>query len=348
MPNSNTLTPLKSEKTEILGLADCEKAIREMELVGDCLLFEQTGGLFNNLIRIEVGAERYYFKQYREGSVNSVFSPPEIPASERFELAYDVQILAQNSCRINGVEGGVPSILYKLDDKNAFVMEEANGTKPLIEYLSRYDLPALAITRLPLILGALHAETMGRFNDEPLYQNKIFNDYKLRIQYDEMAKKMNRNQSAAVMSCKEIYQKRAVCLVHGDINSRNIMVDQNSLGVIDFEQAHIGAPEYDLAYILCELVISLTKNGFDKEIVSTITRFLDAYFSIFDNKMREEIEQLMTHHLAVQIIYRFWGPSRKSWTFYVEQGHADYVLKLACEWLLREGTVTDVLKAYVS
>lgn len=42
-------------------------------------------------------------------------------------------------------------------------------------------------------------------------------------------------------------------VVHGDFSPKNILVSPTAVTVIDWEVAHIGAPEFDLAFLVCHL-----------------------------------------------------------------------------------------------
>jgi 5-methylthioribose kinase len=47
--------------------------------------------------------------------------------------------------------------------------------------------------------------------------------------------------------------ERSVCLVHGDFSPKNVLVDDRSFWVIDWEIAHIGDPTFDLAFLVSHL-----------------------------------------------------------------------------------------------
>jgi aminoglycoside phosphotransferase (APT) family kinase protein len=47
--------------------------------------------------------------------------------------------------------------------------------------------------------------------------------------------------------------ERSVCLVHGDFSPKNVLVNDRSFWVIDWEIAHIGDPTFDLAFLVAHL-----------------------------------------------------------------------------------------------
>jgi 5-methylthioribose kinase len=46
---------------------------------------------------------------------------------------------------------------------------------------------------------------------------------------------------------------RSVCLVHGDFSPKNVLVNDRSFWVIDWEIAHVGDPTFDLAFLVAHL-----------------------------------------------------------------------------------------------
>ncbi|WP_278263043.1 phosphotransferase [Nocardia sp. AG03] len=297
----------------------------------------QSGGLFNYLLRVETRSGTYFFKQYLDGVDNPLYSPPEIPAIQRAELAERVQRLAADG------SAAVPEIIAFDRERRAFLMTAAAGDQSLNDQLARGDLPAGFLTRLPAVLAGLHQRTYRRFAPDSIFANAAFRDFKLGLQYDDITARLTATEADRVLRCRREYQRRTDCVTHGDINSRNILASETALGVIDFEQSHLGTPAYDLAYILCEVLISLEACGSGDRAASVIGEFLDRYFRDFTAASRDSVETELTQHLAVQTLYRFWGPSRAAWTSYVDEVDGARVLARARALLLADGPVTTLL-----
>lgn len=298
----------------------------------------QTGGLFNYLLRVETPSSTYFFKQYLDDVDNPIYTPPAIPAVDRAALAAQVQQLAAEA-----TASVVPEIVHVDRERAAFLMTEAAGDKPLNDYLSHGELPASVLTELPGVLARLHQSTYLRFAPASIFGNTGFRDFKLGLQYDDITPHLSAAETERVLDCRRAYQDRTVCVTHGDINSRNIIASDATVGVIDFEQSHLGAPAYDLSYILCEVLISLETFGRGAEVGAVIETFLDHYFEHFDAESRESVENEMTQHLAIQTLYRFWGPSRAAWTFYVDDASRARILDRSRTLLMTDGPVTAAL-----
>ncbi len=48
--------------------------------------------------------------------------------------------------------------------------------------------------------------------------------------------------------------ERRICLVHGDFSPKNVLTGPEGTWVIDFEVAHRGDPDFDVAFLLCHLM----------------------------------------------------------------------------------------------
>jgi tRNA A-37 threonylcarbamoyl transferase component Bud32 len=70
---------------------------------------------------------------------------------------------------------------------------------------------------------------------------------------------------------------RRTCLVHGDFSPKNILVGDDGLWVLDWEVAHVGDPDFDLAYLLCHLTLkAVHRPGDASGYRETARRFLAA------------------------------------------------------------------------
>jgi 5-methylthioribose kinase len=58
-----------------------------------------------------------------------------------------------------------------------------------------------------------------------------------------------------VADCVRQLETTHDCLVHGDYSPKNVLVGTDGLMVVDFEVAHTGAAVFDVAFMLCHLVL---------------------------------------------------------------------------------------------
>ena len=304
-------------------------------------LSKQTGGLFNYLLRVKTAHGTYFFKQYLDDVSNETYSNiPKIPASERVFSAYSVQTIAQKS--LQGIKDiQVPEIVGYDKSVNAFLM--TNGFSMLfIDYLSNGNSPPIFLKLISSSLAHLHKYTYNKYDLNSIFANRKFRDFKLKLQYDDITSHLDQEESKIVLETKKNYMEKIACILHGDINSRNILCAENEISLIDFEQSHLGSSSYDLAYILSEIVISeISFHGFDK-MINSIKLFIEAYFLVFEAIDRCSIEKEIVQHLATQILYRFWGPSRASWTFYCNDDQKNNYIEYARSLLKKSGDITKI------
>ncbi len=47
--------------------------------------------------------------------------------------------------------------------------------------------------------------------------------------------------------------------------------------------------------------------------------FLEEYFKEFNKLEKDTVVDSFMQHLGIQIIYRFFGPSKKHWSYYIDE-----------------------------
>lgn len=293
----------------------------------------QKGGLFNHVLKAteETTNRTWYLKQYLDKKTSTIFNPPEIPAARRADLAYKTQKL---SYELNQGKTRHLKVCDVENDQqtNTLIVEGVPQPTELIYQLQTdTDINALA-KDTGKILGQLHTATLDKTSYQTdLYKNTKFRDFKLELQYEKLADHptMNEQQSQTIRSTLYEYKNMQRCVLHGDINSRNIITSKTHPGgIIDFEQAHLGHPAYDLAYILSEIHIAAQHHNSTK-LKQAAETCLAAHSTTFSWDKTPDIEQQLNQHLPIQILYRFLGPSHKSWTSYITNQQQKPIIQTA-------------------
>ncbi len=83
--------------------------------------------------------------------------------------------------------------------------------------------------------------------------------------------------------CKRLEAEPTV-LAHRDFHSRNIMIIKDRVVMIDFQDARLGPPQYDLASLLRDSYYQLEE--------AQIDRLLDYYFMKYEDKSGESIDRI--------------------------------------------------------
>lgn len=322
--------------------AYCLTLLSSLEGTADVQLWPADAGVWNNVVIEAVTPQQtYYFKQYREFADIPNYSPPRIPAEQRAQVAQIAQTTAAesfvDSYRV------VPAVLAR--DDTAFVMEAVPDADNLLGYLSSGQCPKDITAALPSALARFHnAARSEHYIDTPLSDNR-FRDYKVDLQYHNVAQSLDPEKGQILRDFAEWYKQQQECVAHGDLNSKNVLITPDGTAhVIDFEQAHLGTPAYDLAFILSELFIAEVQHKQHPAFHNLSRAFAERYLGALEGYDSSRVAREATLHLAAQVIYRFKGPSHKVWTSYVTDEAREEALEKAVALIVAEPQpVTAVL-----
>lgn len=115
------------------------------------------------------------------------------------------------------------------------------------------------------------SEFMYQLHTTKFEKNEIFKTDKIGLNLvdflDELINMHISEENKKFWKYKEFIQKDNTCLVHGDLNSSNILLDEENhvSGVIDFGFAGFGNKYFDIARILSRQY----PNGFKEEIIKS-------------------------------------------------------------------------------
>jgi tRNA A-37 threonylcarbamoyl transferase component Bud32 len=153
--------------------------------------------------------------------------------------------------------GAVPRVLDCDPERCALVVEQSpadwNDWKSLLlSGTADYERAA----RLGSLLSRWHTATFhGRRLSERLHQHSRFEALRVEPYYRTIAERVP-ELSAAVLAYADQMLSRRLCMVHGDFSPKNVLVGPDPhLWVIDFEVAHLGDPAFDVAFLLCHLML---------------------------------------------------------------------------------------------
>jgi hypothetical protein len=148
--------------------------------------------------------------------------------------------------------------------------------------------------RLGELLGGWHRETASRpellaaFQDDTSFVQLRIDPFHRTVieRHPELAEPIE-----AVI---ERLMTRRSCLVHGDFSPKNILVGEDGLWVLDWEVAHVGDPDFDLAYLICHLTLkAVHRPGDAPGYRATAQRFLAAYGRTPDEHLAANVACLL-------------------------------------------------------
>jgi aminoglycoside/choline kinase family phosphotransferase len=208
-----------------------------------------------NDVSADASFRRYYRIKTSEKSLILMDAPPDKESISNY-LKIGVEMVNQG---INA-----PKIFYK-NQKLGFILMEDFGDKTFLKEFSLKGLKDLYIRAIDNIINMqllLKINNLEQYTEEKLYTEIcLFNEW-----YLDKYKKIN--LSSKEIADLEIIFKKVIsdnvaqnqCFVHRDYHSRNLMVlENNDLGILDFQDAVLGPMTYDLVSLLKDAYIELAE-----------------------------------------------------------------------------------------
>lgn len=219
--------------------------------------------------------------------------------------------------RVLHAEGVRVPLIYDKDLSLGYLLEEDLGDQTFIKEIAKIKTNeeeyAFYKEAIDLIIR-FHQISLSKYSNESFTQiafdtTKLFQEMEFTKKYF-LSKLFSVNaEDPAVLKlnaklldvCEELSAQKKV-LVHRDYHSRNLMFKGEEQVVIDFQDARMGTPLYDLVSLLEDCYYDLNqenRNGLKKY-------YYDTFFSHFDKKSYEEYLRLYDL-MSVQRVYKAIG-----------------------------------------
>jgi 5-methylthioribose kinase len=266
-------------------------------------------GYVNYIFRVSQNGKSYILKQARP-YLKCDLSIDNLPV-ERNYLEYLSFIL-----RDGIVNNYMPKMFFVDTVNNIFMMEDLSEKSRIMRFQLN---EGKEFVNFPYQIGTFlarnHFYTSELYLDKTVFrdmQYKFFNPHMRAIMEDVVLLKMNveeETQSAlgyaseqlwknpkirlAVLQVRDNFIKKGECLVHGDLHTSNLFVNNKDLYVIDMEYSFMAPFSYDLGYLLANFVSQYTafifnphftkekRESFQKYLLNTIEQVFASYFSYF-------------------------------------------------------------------
>ena len=226
------------------------------------------------------------------------------PSDDENTFVRKQRFLEKNQVRVPMVYDCIPS--------KGYILEEDLGDVTLIQNLARVssreeekNLYTKIIDQLIKIHSINTSESslfLDQFDEEKLMQEI---DFSIKFFIGKRLGDTNLDLHKKVASefrkiCKNIASKEMV-LTHRDFHSRNVMVKGDELIIIDFQDARMGIPQYDLASLLDDCYYEID-DGNKNDL-------LKYYFDNTPRKDQETFEEflLLYNEIALQRVFKAIG-----------------------------------------
>ena len=129
-----------------------------------------------------------------------------------------------------------------------------------------------------------------------------------------------------LVKIRDLFIRKSECLIHGDLHTSNIFINEQQLRIIDMEYSFVAPFSYDLGYLLANFVsqyAAFTFNShftnekrhvFQQYLLDTIRNVINGYFACFKNcfdkgakKIYLETKGYLDSYLFPTILYEALG-----------------------------------------
>jgi len=149
----------------------------------------------------------------------------------------------------------VPKVLDRDSLRNALTVERAPaGWADWKSRLLGGDARPGVAAQLGEVLACWHACTAAGRLPASLRASTNFEQLRVDPYYRAVARRSPELRDRLLVLADELLRQK-VCFVHGDFSPKNVLVGEGGLWVVDFEVAHLGDPAFDVAFMLCHLVL---------------------------------------------------------------------------------------------
>ncbi|HEY5333369.1 MAG TPA: phosphotransferase [Solirubrobacterales bacterium] len=132
--------------------------------------------------------------------------------------------------------------------------------------------------RLGEVLGIWHRETAADPGLlETFASQEIFEELRL-APFHEAVAAAHPDLGGRVSEAADRLRGERLCLVHGDFSPKNVLHGKGGIWVLDWEVAHVGAPIFDLAFMLAHLTLKAVHRPADAPLYEALaTTFVERY-----------------------------------------------------------------------
>jgi aminoglycoside/choline kinase family phosphotransferase len=213
----------------------------------------------------------------RQSQVLMEFNPPEHKRQTQLELVwryFDRHNLGVPQLYRHDLEGG----LLFFEDCGDLSLEQLAHNEPAEIFYPYYE------QAIELLLSIQQAGYGDNDPDCPAF-GLAFDTEKLKWELDFFLQYMLEENRGLKLPAKDKQKLRAHfhdlsrqladeprCLTHRDYHSRNIMIKDGLIRLVDFQDARMGLPQYDLASLLRDSYVQLSEAQVDKLLIYYIRR----------------------------------------------------------------------------
>jgi aminoglycoside phosphotransferase (APT) family kinase protein len=207
--------------------------------------------------------------------------------------------------------GNAPQVLDRDPERCALVVERAPSEwEDWKSLLLAGTIDPNVGARLGSVLARWHNATVQVSTLSPRFSARApFEALRVDPYYRTVARRLP-HTARSVLHYVDEMDARRLCLVHGDFSPKNVLVGPDpALWVIDFEVAHLGDPAFDVAFLLCHLML---KSLHRPELAAEYDRCAVDFASQYQAGARAELApswEYVLGHVGCLLLARVAGKS---------------------------------------
>ncbi|MFP6648678.1 MAG: phosphotransferase [Pirellulaceae bacterium] len=319
-----------------------------------CLL---TGGVSNMVMHVHrespgggsISRKEFVLKQARH---QLAVEEPWFCSVERLER----EVLVLKACqRLLQTEQtlplavGVPGLLADDAGEHLYAMESAGvGHRTWKEDLLAGRPDSRGAVASGWLLGHLHGASWGDSHlARVIGDQQFFEDLRLDPYYRQVA----RGAPELSSELDELVEnaRQPICLVHGDMSPKNLLVNDSQLMLIDFEVGHFGDPAFDLGFFQTHLLLKTLRAGQQaSDYWELITCFQESYWQQLEITGQgmpvDDLKERSLRHLGGCLLARVDG---KSPVDYLDERFQEVVRRIGRGLLCRQIDSWDTVRQQV-
>lgn len=303
--SSSPLSHITGEDDDILDVANVLPYLsgRGLPPTPGAVALPLGGGVSNIVIAVGEGPGAMVVKQAlsRLRVADAWWAPRERALAEAEALDLAGQL----------TPGAVPRVLDRDPVRCALVVERApSGWRDWKSQLLLGTADPKVAARLGSLLARWHRATLhGKGLSERFYPQGPFEALRVEPYYRTVAHRLPQMAGPVLGFAEEMLATR-VCLVHGDFSPKNVLTGSDrDLWVIDFEVAHLGDPAFDVAFLLCHLML---KSLHRPELAAAYDGCALEFTSAYEAEVGEELAptwEYVLGHVGCLVLARVDGKS---------------------------------------
>ncbi len=245
-----------------------------------------------------------YLRQTRD----YVKTKPEI-AVDAGRLEAEVRVLNILQAIVPGV---VPRVLYFDKPNNAVVLSDIKGEGTLLIDTLKLGKPhPESGNYFGTTVATVHAHTLD-INHSQVRGSQKANEEAINFHLGTRLKPALEAFPEGTEKLISDSRQATMCLVLGDLASKNIFVDRDKIRLLDFERAFVGDPAFDVAFLFCHYLLEVPTATIPQSI-NFIATFMQGYRSemskVLETPTLDRLANRIIRFLGVTVMYRLFGIS---------------------------------------